>query len=103
MSMNQEELNRSFILAVCNGHLEVVKYLLEQGADIHANDDEVLYVAANNNYFEIAEYLLHQGADLSQLIKPNKTVDENISYLRNLYRSLSEQDIKSAYIRAQSK
>ena len=50
--------------ASSNGHLEVVKYLVEQGADIHANDDLSLISASNNGHLELVKYLVEQGADI---------------------------------------
>ena len=75
-----------------NGYLEVVKYLVEQGADIHSDNDyplraaasyghlavvnylveneaneildEVLILAALNGQLEIVKYLVEQGADI---------------------------------------
>ena len=44
-------------LAASNGQLEVVKYLVEQGADIHAWDDYALRWAAENGQLEVVKYL----------------------------------------------
>ena len=54
-------LNMTFI---CEGHLEIVKYLVDNGADVHANDDEALRWAASNGYLEVVEYLVDNGADI---------------------------------------
>ena len=43
-----------------NGHLEVVKYLVERGADIDAREDEALFKSLKNGHFEIVEYLIGQ-------------------------------------------
>jgi len=51
-------------LAADFGHLEVVKYLLEQGANIHFFDEFALRKAAENGQLEVVKYLLEQGADL---------------------------------------
>ena len=47
-----------------NGHLEVVKYLVEQGADVHADDDCALRWAASSGHLKVVEYLVEQGADI---------------------------------------
>ena len=39
------------------GHLEVVEYLVEQGADIHAQADYALSWAAREGHLEVSEYL----------------------------------------------
>jgi hypothetical protein len=44
-------------LASRHGHLEVVKYLVEHGADIHAEDDYALVLACRKGHFEIVKYL----------------------------------------------
>jgi len=45
----------------------VVKYLLEQGANINANDDEALRVAAERGDLPMVECLLEHGANLHVL------------------------------------
>jgi ankyrin repeat protein len=39
------------------GHLEIVKFLVKNGADIHADNDRVLKLASLNGHFEVVEYL----------------------------------------------
>ncbi len=46
------------------GHLEVVKYLVEHGADVHAEDDAALELASMNGYLKIVEYLTEKGANI---------------------------------------
>ena len=46
------------------GNIEIVKYLLEQGADIHAENDEALKLAAESGNLEIVKYLVENGANL---------------------------------------
>ena len=46
------------------GHLETVKFLVEQGANIHANNDSALRTASLNGHLEIVKYLVEQGADI---------------------------------------
>jgi len=47
----------SFLRAVCYGNLDIVKYLLQNGADIHANDDAALKAAINNNKQNVVDFL----------------------------------------------
>ena len=45
-----------------NGHLEVMKYLVQQGANIHAKGDYPLHLASQNGHLEAVKYLLEQGS-----------------------------------------
>ena len=60
----QEELNTKLIKYSKEGNLELVQYLIEQGADIHVKDDAALRVAANDNYIEVVKYLVKQWSDI---------------------------------------
>jgi ankyrin repeat protein len=51
-------------LAIYNGHLEIVKYLIELGADIHIYEDFALRIASRDGYLEIVKYLVEKGADI---------------------------------------
>lgn len=45
-------------MASKNGHIEVLKYLIEHEADSHAADENALSLAAKNNQLDVVEYLL---------------------------------------------
>ena len=47
-----------------NGHLNIVKYLLKQGADIHAGEDSALRSASRNGRLDIVKYLVQSGANI---------------------------------------
>ena len=47
-----------------NGHFEIVRFLVENGADIHKRD--VLYPAAYKGDENIVKYLVEHGADVSK-------------------------------------
>jgi hypothetical protein len=51
-------------LAAVNGHLDIVKFLVEQGANIHAYNNYALIWTANNGHLEVVKYLVEQGADI---------------------------------------
>lgn len=44
-------------LAARNGHLEVVKYLHQNGADITADNNYAVRKAAANGHLEVVKYL----------------------------------------------
>jgi ankyrin repeat protein len=49
--------NSAMRLAAIYGHLKIVKYLVKQGADIHAVNDLALQVAARYGHREVVQYL----------------------------------------------
>lgn len=55
--MSLETKYYPFRIAVENGHLDVVKFLVDQGSDIHADDDYAFYKSKDNGYTEIVEFL----------------------------------------------
>jgi len=60
--------NKSIHYAAIEGHLEVVKYLLENGANINAIgnlDYQSIHCAALEGHLEVVKYLLENGADIN--------------------------------------
>jgi hypothetical protein len=49
---------------VWGGHLEVVKYLVKGGADIHTNNDEPLRCASEGDHSDVVLFLVSRGANL---------------------------------------
>jgi len=47
-----------------NNHLEIVKYVIEKGADIHAENDSALCRASYHDHLEIVKLLIEKGADI---------------------------------------
>lgn len=47
------------------GHQEIVKYLVEKGADIHERDDVALGYASRNGNLEIMQFLVEAGANVN--------------------------------------
>ena len=56
--------NQEFIEATKAGDLEKVKTLVEQGADIHVNNDFAFRLASQNGHLKVVKYLVEQGADI---------------------------------------
>ena len=65
--------------AIENNDLEKVKYLPEQGADLHAKNDWALQYAAKNGHLEVVKYLLEQEAD-SNLVSKEMLIKLLTSY-----------------------
>jgi len=59
-----QAINDGVQLASSNGHLEVVMYLVSQGADVSGNDTYALQWASENGHLEIVKYLVSQGANV---------------------------------------
>jgi hypothetical protein len=47
-----------------NGYLEVIKYLVLVGADVHAEGDCALRWASENGHLGVTRYLIGVGADV---------------------------------------
>ena len=47
------------------GHFDLVKLLVEKGANIHAENDYALLWAVENGHFDIVKFLIEHGADIS--------------------------------------
>ena len=80
--MNKIDLNEKLFGAAANGHLDTVKYLVSQGADIQAYNDSALRLAAKNGHYLILSYLFSQckpdkqkalewHTELNEIIKEN--------------------------------
>jgi hypothetical protein len=49
------------------GSLELIKYALEKGANIHVYDDQALRTASGEGHLEVVKYLVEQGANIHAL------------------------------------
>ncbi len=54
---------RALRRAAENGHLDVVKYLVEKGANIHAQDERALRWAALNGHLDVVKYIIEKGSN----------------------------------------
>ena len=72
--------NYPLIIAVDTGNLDIVKYLVEHGADIHIVHDFPLRTASEYGYLDIVKYLVEKGAninDVDMFTKPLSLAGEN--------------------------
>ena len=59
-----DDNNYAVQVASMNGHLEVIKYLVSQGADVTDDNNYAVQVASMNGHLEVIKYLVSQGADV---------------------------------------
>lgn len=59
-----EDLNTPLIFASEEGHLEVVKYLLEHGANIHSAHNASVWRASARGRLDTVKYLVEHGANI---------------------------------------
>ena len=64
LSQRASVVNIAFALACRNGHLSVVKFLVDNGADIHAKDNLPIQWACERGHYGIVKYLYEKGADI---------------------------------------
>lgn len=63
------------IAAASGGHLEIVRFLVEAGADLEYSRDEdgtVLIWAMCHGHFDMVRYLVDAGADVNKAKEPDK-------------------------------
>lgn len=72
---NVDEQQRGLEEAAQHGHIDIVNYLIEIGANIHYNNDLVLKYADSN--LEMVQHLVGLGADVKNLLNhKNKKIKE---------------------------
>src|SRR3990167_6105996 len=54
-----------FMRAVKYGNIDRIKSLVEQGADIHAENEEALRFVSKNGNIDVVKYLVDNGADIN--------------------------------------
>ena len=52
------------------GHIDIVRLLLDHGADIHAKDDQALRKASYSGHENVVQLLLEKGADIRRIDLP---------------------------------
>lgn len=89
-------------LAAENGHLRVVRYLVEttgpeQGANIHSNNDYALYQASVRGHLPVVQYLVEQGANIDTRYFEHYPLIIK-SYLKNVLKQQQlEHETREAY------
>lgn len=63
--MTSNEINDMFIMSVKYNHMEITKYLLQNGANLHFNNGYSLITAAQNDRLELVKYLISEGINVN--------------------------------------
>ena len=75
-------------IAASVGNLEIVKALVENGADVNYYPNDMnytaIYHAIDQGYYEVAEYLFKNGVDLNIELKPSNVYGSAIKERYNL-------------------
>jgi len=74
--LDKETYSDSLFIACENEYLEIVKLLIENGADINKSDNygqTPLFIACQNGYLEIVKLLIENGADINKSNNNGKT------------------------------
>ena len=67
LEINIDILNKELFWASEYGHLDVVRLLIKNGADVSARDNFALRSASYNGNLEVVRLLIDIGADVSAL------------------------------------
>jgi len=85
--------NMALTLACEGGHLDIAKYLIENGANINADNGKPLILASENGHLEVVQYLIKSGAPYNEaaleIAKINKHA-KVVEYLNTLTRNNKE-------------
>ena len=102
------------------GHVEVVKYLVENGHDINASDHEgttALHTASGNGHMKVVKYLVENGSNINAveslgtvlhaaLLNPDNSKVDIVKYLienganstRDIFNVIDDIDLKNEFI-----
>ena len=73
--MNASQTKHSTSLAAQKGHVDVVKVLIQNGADVNAVEEykeTALHTAALNGHVDVAKVLIQNGADVNAVNQEDK-------------------------------
>jgi len=88
-----KDKNKALFWFSRRGNLEIVKCLVENGANVNAGDDYALYEAASCGHLEVVKYLVSKGSNIrSHRCQALKRAERNnhvevVKYLEEVLRN----------------
>ncbi len=94
------KINVDLTNASINNDLDLIKNLLNNGADIHTDDDRILSIALYNKRLDIVEYLISRGANIhlqkELIIASTKGYLDIVKYLVSKYKKTLHKELDQA-------
>jgi ankyrin repeat protein len=67
--INDADINKIFIDAARIGYIKTIKKIISKNADIHVADDYAIRLASENGHLEIVKFLFEKGANIHSATK----------------------------------
>ena len=68
VEIDQDTLNEMLGTMSNKGSIKGIEYLIRKGADIHANNEYAVQIAAKRGHLEVIKYLVERGADIYKYV-----------------------------------
>lgn len=92
LGMNKDILTISLSTAILYKKIEVAKFLIEHGADIHADDDRAFIMACRNGLTDIVVLLYERGANINAQ-NGNALIESTVHMNLHIVKFLIEKGI----------
>jgi len=85
-------MDKDFEIALLRGDLEQLKYFIENGQDIHANGDSPLHCATRCGYVDVVKYLVENGANIDDFVIKLASDFGYVEIIEILTKKISEKE-----------
>jgi ankyrin repeat protein len=83
--LRKNTMNTALAIASCHGHLQIVQFLVENGAEPHYQNNYAVRLAAVLGHTDVVKFLLEHGADKDQALQSIIIAEHIIGDNRNDY------------------